>query len=172
LAFLPCRILRDLGGLNAQFAFEQLGLRAHRDVLPGSHRAGTGEQTGDARQAHYARLGHGARKAEDQRHVADQPVAHAKDRSTRPAALHVPTPRLPIGTVEGSLPAREHLLYQTFAAGRLASRRSGVERAVGAWRRVFRVLGGVIHRALLVRSVADSGVWRSALLESRSQRSP
>ena len=55
LLALHLGVVADGLAFDVKLPEHQLGLRPHRDVLAGGHREGTGDQTGDAGQAHRPR---------------------------------------------------------------------------------------------------------------------
>jgi hypothetical protein len=83
------RIAAELLGFLEEEALEQLDLRAHGDVLADRHREGAGREAREAGQPDEARSRLGRADSQDQRHVRDQPVAHAEDGGPGRAALHV-----------------------------------------------------------------------------------
>ena len=60
-------------------------MRAHGDVLTGTHRQGSGEQTGGAGEQDDRVRHAGRADAEDEREVRDQPVVGAEDGGTEVA---------------------------------------------------------------------------------------
>ena len=65
------------GGVGAG-CLEQFALRAHRDVLPRSHRQGAGQQARDTGEQHGHRRHAGRADAEHEGEVRDQPVVGAE----------------------------------------------------------------------------------------------
>ena len=75
-------LVRDrgqLGALEGDLALQHLHLRPDRDVLPGRHREGAGEEPGDPREEDDGWLGRGAGDAHDEREVAHEAVRRAED---------------------------------------------------------------------------------------------
>ena len=83
-------IVADGLSFDVQLPQHQLGLRPHRDVLPGGHRERAGDQTGDAGKTNSADGGVGTGHAEDEGDIGDQAVADAEDGGAGSAPLQVP----------------------------------------------------------------------------------
>ena len=71
-------IFREFIAFQADLIFEQLALRAHRNVFARGHRERTGGKPGNAGEQHGRRARIRACDAEDQARVRDQAVVHAE----------------------------------------------------------------------------------------------
>ena len=89
LRLLVGRVGLELDALLLHFGFDQLVLRGDRYVLARSHRAGTGNQSGQAGQHDRARREPGAADSGDQRDVRYQAVHRTENGRPQPAAGHV-----------------------------------------------------------------------------------
>jgi hypothetical protein len=79
-------VLLEFFLLEGDLVLVHVALRTHRDVFPGSHGEGAGQQPGNAGDEYRAGRGAGTRDAHDQRRIGNEAVIDAKHRGAQIAA--------------------------------------------------------------------------------------
>ncbi len=76
----------QFSSLDEQLTMDQFVLRRDRDPLASAHADGAGDGPGKSGESDNAGADAAAGKADDQRHVRDQPIAETEDRGAGEAA--------------------------------------------------------------------------------------